>query len=351
MENILKKRLGLKKRDIKRLKKKNAFTLLELLIVVAILAIIGGGMIAAYDGLEENASQASSTRDIAALDQAMRTFKVQEGSLPNNLESLIAAVPTTPAYSVTRLDSSVTAVTAPVAAAVLGSKLAGKFTVTTITGDQAANLAEAGITEIRYIDVAGNDGLEADLNILAADGNDATNVGDIADIDIPAHAFEAPRPGNRRNRGRGFYLDMGPTITQATADSKDLAIADVALGDSNGIIDSAEAQLAFDAAFTTASIPVAVWNAGGGYNNVKVGAAADAVLVAFGIGNSSSLVSGTSDVGLAHAPYYANVAKNHYNHYIALVDVNQKPAKLVAIVDSRGDFLDEEYAESTDQKK
>ena len=53
---------------------------------------------------------------------------------------------------------------------------------------------------------------------------------------------------------------------------------------------------------------------------------------------------------LQHAPYYGNVAKHQYNHYIALIDVASSPAKLVAILDSRGDFLDEEFAEATGQK-
>jgi len=95
------------------------------------------------------------------------------------------------------------------------------------------------------------------------------------------------------------------------------------------------------------------------YNNVKVGANPTAVLVGLGIGNYSDVVStsgdsGTGQVGesrFAHAPFYGAVAKNEYPNYILLVDVNQSPAKFVAAVDPRGDFLAEEFAESTGQKQ
>ena len=49
-------------------------------------------------------------------------------------------------------------------------------------------------------------------------------------------------------------------------------------------------------------------------------------------------------------PYYANVQKNEYNNYIMLVDVQQRPAKVVAVIDSKGDFRAEEFAEYLDQK-
>ena len=44
----LKKMLGMKRADIKRMRKSNNFTLLELLIVVAILAIIAGGVVGSF---------------------------------------------------------------------------------------------------------------------------------------------------------------------------------------------------------------------------------------------------------------------------------------------------------------
>ena len=67
--------------------------------------------------------------------------------------------------------------------------------------------------------------------------------------------------------------------------------------------------------------------------------------VGMGLGNASNLVGEGVFTNLQHAPYYGNVAKNEYCHYIALIDVASGPARLVAVVDSRGDF-DEEFAEA-----
>lgn len=290
-----------------RNRKVSGFTLLEVLMVVAMLAIVGGAIITSYGGLEDKAAKGSATHTIAAVEEAFRVFAATEGGLPNNLESLIAATPTTPAYVAAEADNGAADANATGAAfaGLLGSKIAGKFT---IVDTDPAPLIAAGITKIRYLDLKGN-GTGGTLDIKDASGA-ATTVGDIGAISIPQHAFEAPRPTDK-NRGRGYYVNaVGGT-----------------------------------------SIPLAVWGAGaGGYNNVKVGGNVTSVLVGLGLGNASSLVGDGVFTNLGHAPFYGNVAKNQYNHYVALIDVSVSPAKLVAIVDSRGDFLDEEFAEATGQK-
>lgn len=290
---------------MKKKNKKTGFTLLEVLMVVAMLAIVGGAIITSYGGLEDKAAKGTATHTIAAVEEAFRLFDATEGGLPNNLESLIAATPDTPVYQAGELDNAATDASGGVSAGLLGAKIAGKFTY--VDTDPAA-LVAAGITKIRYLDLKGN-GAGGTLDIKDADG-DATTVGSLADITIPQHAFEAPRPGNK-NRGRGYYVNAAGGTT----------------------------------------IPLAVWSPGtNGYNNVKVGGTPTSVLVGLGLGNSSTLCGGGVFANLGHAPFYGNVAKNEYNHYVALIDISVSPAKVVAIVDSRGDFLDEEFAEATGQK-
>lgn len=285
--------------------KESGFTLIEVLMVVAMLAIVGGSIITSYGGLEDKAAKGTATHTIAAVEEAFRLFDATEGALPNNLESLIAATPDTPVYQAGELDNAATDASGGVSAGLLGAKVAAKFSY--VDTDPAA-LVAAGINKIRYLDLKGN-GAGGTLDIKDADGG-ATTVGNIADITIPQHAFEAPRPGNK-NRGRGYYVNAAGGTT----------------------------------------IPLAVWNPGAnGYNNVKVGGTPTSVLVGLGLGNASTLVGGGVFANLGHAPFYGNVAKNQYNHYIALIDISISPAKIVAIVDSRGDFLDEEFAEATGQK-
>ena len=366
----------MKQKYIVRYTKRKGFSLLELLVVVAIMAIIGGAVITAYDGLVSQSQKATATNTIGSLTNSVRQFKVVEGNYPNNWESLMSAVPvSTAVYDDSTGDSVITvgqvyqtsvadplstpanplpdivttltptdvgygdplnlvltsgvnatnAVGSTGVAGILASKLAGKFDFATpLTAAQAESLVEAGITKVRYTHADADDEIASTLSGIFTAGNEATpNVGPLSEISIPQHAFEAPRAGANRNRGRGFVLQFGADST---------------------------------------NVPAAIWDAGtGGYNNIKVGANPNAVLVGLGIGNANTLVDSSGNAGdqsaavgsisLATAPFYGDVAKNSYQHYIALFDVSQSPAVFVAIVDSRGDFLDEEFAESTGQKK
>ena len=56
----------------KRMRNRRAsgFTLLEVLMVVAMLAIVGGAIITSYGGLEDKAAKGSATHTIAAVEEA-----------------------------------------------------------------------------------------------------------------------------------------------------------------------------------------------------------------------------------------------------------------------------------------
>jgi hypothetical protein len=98
------------------------------------------------------------------------------------------------------------------------------------------------------------------------------------------------------------------------------------------------------------NIPMAVWNAGdNGYNNLLVGGTKTSVLVALGIGDASSLVGGGTFTNLGDAPFHGGVAKNQYNHYVALIDVSVEPARFVGVVCPNGHMIDSEFAESRGQ--
>ena len=314
--------------------KKKYFTLLELLVIVGILAIVGGSLITAYDGLTAQAAKATATHSIAGVTNSVRAYNVTEKALPNNVESLLAVTPTTVSFDDTLFDNVATAVAADAAkAGLLGSKLAGKFGIRNLTATQLDNLTDAGIDTVRYIDLLGNDEATADLTIENASGTAAAGVGAISQIDIPQLAFGVPRNGSGRNRGRGFAYD----ISAAAATAVEFMVWD----NVDPTAPNADPTLG-----------------GGGFDNVKVGADADAVLVGFGIGNDSTIVGvdsnkdgGVGNVRLNSAPFYGDVGKNEYSHYIMLVDVEQSPAKLIAVVDARGDFLVEEFAEANGQKQ
>ena len=296
---------------MKRSLRKAGFTLLEVLMVVAMLAIVGGAIITSYGGLEDRAAKGTATHSIAAVTEAFLVFDSTEGGIPNNLESLMAATPTGNTYNATLVDNVATGGSAWAKAGNLGSKINGKFDIRALTEAEENALIAAGIDRIRYMETAGN-GTGAEGILKAVGDVNGGTYGDLAEISIPQHAFSVPR-GTDKNRGRGFALDLN----------------------------------------AAGQPEVAVWTKGAdGYNNIKIGggATANSELVLLGLGNESSLIGAGQFVNLQHAPYYGNVGKNEYNHYIALIDVSVSPAKLRAILDSRGDFLDEEFAEATGQK-
>jgi len=314
----------------KQVRNQQGFTLLELLVVLAILAIVAGGLIVAYDGLEGQAAKQDASRSIAGVDNGLRLFAVSEGGLPNDMDSLAAATPAD-GQQITQIQQGSEALLAS-----LGSKFAGKLQLITLTAGQVSALNNAGITRLRYIDAAGNQvspncpaTAPCALTTLAADGS-AASVQAIDLADIPVRVFDVPRPGDGRNRGRGY---------SATLQAGDQVVA---------------------------------WIPGdGGINLTKVGASAagsqvggtqdpndDDILIVVGIGNNSSMFTAASLVGntnMSNAPVYGDVARNEYARYAALINLGSLnvpagTATLQAVVDARGDFLDEELAEASLQK-
>ena len=293
------------------MKKQLGFTLLEVLMVVAMLAIVGGAIITNYAGLQDKASAGTAAHSLSGLANAFTVFQVTEGALPNNLESLLAATPTTPAFEADIPDNAAEGATAGAFAAHLSSSLQGKFTVTDVNPEP---LLDAGITMIRYMDLKGNNTSDGDhaLDIKGADGL-PTAVENVLEMDIPGHAFELPLSTDG-NRGRGYHVEVQAVVTAG------------------------------------GTIPMAVWNAGdNGYNNLLVGGSKTSVLVGLGIGDASSLVGGGTFTNLGDAPFHGGVARNQYNHYVALIDVSVEPARFVGVVCPNGHIIDSEFAESQGQ--
>ncbi|MHC4939063.1 MAG: type II secretion system protein [Planctomycetota bacterium] len=303
---------------------RQGFTLLELLIVVAILAIIGGGILIAYDELDDRVAEGVAAHTLAGLDGGIRNYTAASRAAPNNLDSLWAAdYPADP-------EDAGTALTGAERVAILPSNLGpGGTKVLDITLNQAQldALNAAGITHLRYVDVKGNDlanpdpdvpGASVTLDVPNADGVAAT-VGALLRTDIPSRLFETPRPGNNRNRGRGFAKRIG-------------------VGD-----------------------PVMQWNGdrsggGGYYDNTKLGAAKDDVLLVFGLGNDASCVgSSSSRVQMAAAPVFGKVLPHRYARYLVVYNVGPlgaefDKARLQVVMNTHGDFIDEMIAEHSGQK-
>ena len=77
-------------------RKQLGFTLLEVLMVVAMLAIVGGAIITNYGGLTTKAATGTSVHSMQAIKNAFNVYASTESALPGQLDSLLAGTPTTP---------------------------------------------------------------------------------------------------------------------------------------------------------------------------------------------------------------------------------------------------------------
>lgn len=308
--------------------KQGGFTLLELLVVVAILAIIAGAVISSLDGQEELAAQKTTVHTMAALESGLKVYNVsQKRLIPGNLDSLLTTDETPDTN-----DGSLTA--AGVAggnSVVLGNPnnsnvarvgggltadLADNLFVATITSGAVGyeKLKDAGLTSLRY----------AYANV--ADDDETTTVtvdsvtfGDeeLVEVTKPNLIFRTPLiEDNEWEYGAGAEVDF----TDNDEDMK-IAILEEAgeiTGDENDIV------------------------------------------AVFGIGSDSDLIG---DI-VARAPADGNAGPDKYGHYsmavkIATCDVenvdcedptnwqeNDEPAQVVAILDAGGDAYDDEVAEA-----
>lgn len=71
--------------------KQGGFTLLELLVVITLLATLATAALVAYDGIGENAADASAATSLTTLEGTLRNYRVIEGEYPEQFDSLANA--------------------------------------------------------------------------------------------------------------------------------------------------------------------------------------------------------------------------------------------------------------------
>lgn len=308
-----------------RMKDQSGFTMLELLVVVAIMAILAGGLIVAYDGLEAKSSKGQATFNIAAVDKGVRTFKVVGGSFPNELDAML----TTGISAVDCLAGTSCTATGGGFYAGLHNNLQGtdgnlatadsKLGLYSLDVLDVTALNNAGISQVRYIDGTKN------------------TVGTIPNRDFD----DDPR-------GKGVLTTLAGGMVVPVVESEGLGAA--------------------TACATPFSAPCNRLNDITGLDPSMMH-----VVVAFGLGNNASIVSdqaGANSANFSEAPWYTDVAKNQYGRFIVLYHLASdngagggtandgiiqagerfSTARYVGVIDPKGDWLDEEYAEFTGQK-
>jgi prepilin-type N-terminal cleavage/methylation domain-containing protein len=181
--------------------KQKGFTLLELLVVIALLAVIATGALIAYENVGDNAQAAAAANSAATIDRAIRTYKAVEGIYPNQWDSLAqrdanSAVPFLPEASLAFF---------------------GAWDTTTGASDIIDSLVNAGIEEVQTVD---GSALPAGVAPNRAH-NESTNPGVAAEVeledgDIPNFISVVPNAVCAGFQGYPDATFDGTTVTSNT---------------------------------------------------------------------------------------------------------------------------------------
>ncbi|MBL1457523.1 MAG: type II secretion system protein [Methylophaga sp.] len=321
--------------------KQGGFTLLELLVVVAILAIIAGAVISSLDGQEELAAQKTTVHTMAALEEGFSVYKATaKRTLPSNLDSLLCTAQVdasgAAAAVIAGTDPREHAGTAIVTSgAILGGSsnvarvgggltldLGGSLTPILVPANIAANVVDAGLTSLRYVDELACNDVEDDLF-----SDDPA----LVDVTKPNLIFNTA------------LLDDGEWEYGA-GEEISFAGYSAAYDDGDG---------------TAAAIPMAILEEG---TEVSGSVGTNDVIAVFGIGSSSDIVG---DI-VARAPADGNGGPDKYSNFSVAVKIAECPAlgveigdtgctaadwtpadiEVIAILDAGGDAYDDEVAEA-----
>ncbi len=293
------------------IRKQSGFTLLELVIVIAILAVIGGAALVAYDGLDKKAAKSQASFNLAAIDKGVRLSRVITGSYPNDLDLVVDSDATLadPTGAVA-VSADTNGFFSRIPRALEGTDNDettgdGLFSFYPLSAEMVTAFDEVGITSFR--------------GIVAAS--------DTAAISLPNRAFDAAPTGV----GASVAVQANRVVpiirntNHGAADSNDLA-----------------AITGLDATTTH-------------------------IVVALGLGNNSSIVSDDINVNSANfseAPFYADIASTEYGRFYLLfhlaTDLDDddeiqagevfSEARFVGVLDAEGNYLDQEVADAVGNK-
>ena len=284
---------------------KAGFTLLELLIVVAILAAIAGTATIALQDTDARAAAAAHVAMMDELGKGVRSFRVlNKNTMPNNFDSLVAT-------------TNAPAAGTPVTGGLISIAAIEDVELVPLTADVLGILNDVGITELQYIDANLDDGPEGDPN------EDCSDLEGIV--------------ASRKNHFVAGNIFLTPA------------------GNGCGVARVLEAG--DEVAFWTGGQERITGQPGptGEFDGTNLATATGKAYLAVGLGPASTLFSADNLGSLTTVPVYRHVGATEYNRFVALFDVGSfdgaggiitaPQVTLAAIVDGAGDTKEEELGE------
>jgi prepilin-type N-terminal cleavage/methylation domain-containing protein len=300
--------------------KQGGFTLLELLVVVAILAAIAGTASIALQDTDARASAAAHVTMMDELNKGIRTYRVlNKNTYPNRFDSLLgstglASAATFPSNGLVAIDDI------------------GKLALTESAIDK---LKDLGITELQYLDFDNvadfdEDGTATDC----ADANITTTIASRSNHVVSNNIFLTPKANGC---GETVALATGHLVSIWTGGYERIYGGDGAAYDVAGS--------------ATDGTDVATKGA-----TITTGFSTAPVVMAVGLGPSSNLFNANELGGMTTVPSYRHVSEQQYGRFIALFEIGTftgtdaaytvaDQVNLVAIVDGAGDTKEEELGE------
>lgn len=316
-------------------RKQGGFTLLELLVVVAILAAIAGTATIALQDTDARASAAAHVAMMDELNKGIRTYRVlKKNQYPDNFDALLGAG--IGAHPVTGAAGSAAGATFP------ANELVAIEDVGTVplTVDVASVMADIGMTQLQYLNYTA----AADL-----DGDGVTTDCESASI---VSTIES-----RSNAVVANNIFMTPAANGCGAAVTLLDPAGATSGD-QVLVWTGGYERVMGAAGVAHDIAGAPAVAAGGSpgDAIATSAAGTPVLMVVGIGPSSTLFNANELGGMTTVPVYRHVGPLQYGRFAALFEIGTfsdaaggydaiDQVNLVAIIDGAGDTKEEELGE------
>ena len=270
------------------LRRLRAFTLIELVVVLAILVILAGGIVAKLDVLQLRANKGVAASDMSSVSRLMQTYVVANNHYPDGYDSLIDVSTGTPALW-TSLDPQLTGLPA-------ASGNPTKVVASTLTANEFRSLNRMGISTL----------YDVDTTVVATPG-------------FPSDAFTVSR-------------QISPTVAYGGGSATGPHVAIL-----NSTLNGAPAPGEGDADAIMQHF----------YPQTNGTPPAGTRVVVFGLGPRCTLI-GRSGMSL-EAPLYANNSDRnaYYGRYLVAFEVSNggSRARLLGALGADADRLDEEVVE------
>ena len=316
---------------------KKAFTLIELLMVIALIAIVSTLAVSKLGGVREVAARKVSLANQKAVERAVEAYLVNGGQL-NRLDSLLYAGD---------------------GGAPLTGGTEGDFDFTAVSTAESRNGLYLGPSDDESARIVQNSGLSPDLqkilclytlNRTQAEALN-TRLGLRHVMAATAYADAAPTafPGMHYNKDRAYGDGTVPNASDGLDPNASFCVATLVTNSMRFVAINPMTDLGRTVYQACGQELMNTKNWGETYTESEVRAevaAKGGPLLAFGLGDAASII-GKSDAGLEDAPYATFVQKRYYSRYILLFrlktigagSVSQVIPEFAGVIDCEGNTV------------